>query len=751
MKEKILGLERSLRMPTLKDIAKAAGVSHSTVSNVLNKKSCVSSEKIRLVEEAARSLGYRIDEQASLLRKGVTRTVAVILPNIECARFADLYIGIIKVLDEHGFTAKLFLTEDMPYREYDAVDSAVAAKACAILTVSCIQDAARCYRMPSLRHTPILFLDREPVAGAVTFTFDYEQAGRSMAQRMMRSGTGRVCVGIGNRAFSCDRDFEKGLLSVLPSRESPAVTQLLYGENAAEVYQPFLTSDAPQAVAASSVDIAEQFYNAFHAVGSGPQPVFYTLAPLRTAPDSRFVALALNYRKLGFAAATAAARHIDLGEALTGRVFPADGFRALSPAAAPLAHKTLRVVALASPSASALASLAPSFTRSTGIDVEIDTYPLSTIYKNILREDFPWDVIRLDVAMLKYLAPRVLCPLDSLDPGVAEQFVRFLPGLGKDFAEADGRIYALPFDISVQMLYYRLDLFESLAERRSFFESTHTELCVPQTFAQYNLIARHFTAAQRKASPTAFGTSIALGNPTSAASEFLVRLLALGGPTYGSNHLLRLDTPEALLALQNYREAALYASSVPVQSWSDVVDGFIRGDTAMTILFANHASRIVRTQEALSRGQVGCAPVPGSRPLLGGGSLGISNRSQQREEAYRFIQWATGDEIASRLMAMDGISPCRSAYEQRKLLDAYPWLCDFGRNLELGCRSSILSNDGSVFNLRSFDAALGRLITDAIRGEKSEEETLWRAQQFMDDLAVQKEEGASHERGERDF
>ena len=56
-------------MPTIKDIALAAGVSHATVSNVLNKKGNVSSEKIRLVEEAAKALGYRIDEQASLLRK----------------------------------------------------------------------------------------------------------------------------------------------------------------------------------------------------------------------------------------------------------------------------------------------------------------------------------------------------------------------------------------------------------------------------------------------------------------------------------------------------------------------------------------------------------------------------------------------------------------------------------------------------------------------------------------------------------
>ena len=125
-------------MPTIKDIALAAGVSHATVSNVLNKKGNVSSEKIRLVEETARALGYRIDEQASLLRRGTTRTVAVILPDIRSARYCDLYVGILRKLEQCGYSARLFLTEDDPRRERHAVNSAIAAKACGILAVTCL-------------------------------------------------------------------------------------------------------------------------------------------------------------------------------------------------------------------------------------------------------------------------------------------------------------------------------------------------------------------------------------------------------------------------------------------------------------------------------------------------------------------------------------------------------------------------------------------------------------------------------------
>ena len=46
-------------MATMKDVARLAGVSHGTVSNVLNGSKGVSIDKIRKVEEAVKALGYK--------------------------------------------------------------------------------------------------------------------------------------------------------------------------------------------------------------------------------------------------------------------------------------------------------------------------------------------------------------------------------------------------------------------------------------------------------------------------------------------------------------------------------------------------------------------------------------------------------------------------------------------------------------------------------------------------------------------
>ena len=56
-------------MATIKDIAQLAGVSHGTVSNVLNGRGNVSMQKILQVEKAAHQLGYSMDERARWLRQ----------------------------------------------------------------------------------------------------------------------------------------------------------------------------------------------------------------------------------------------------------------------------------------------------------------------------------------------------------------------------------------------------------------------------------------------------------------------------------------------------------------------------------------------------------------------------------------------------------------------------------------------------------------------------------------------------------
>ena len=174
-------------MATINDIAKLAGVSHGTVSNVLNRKGNVSSKKIRLVENAAKKVGYQIDEQARSLRKGATSTIAIILPNISDTRFSQIYSGIIKSLEAYHYSAKLYVTGGKPYRELEIIQRIVAIRACAVIGISCLENPDKYYQIPALKDTKLLFLLRQGKRNQVPcFNFDYENAGKRAGLELQR-------------------------------------------------------------------------------------------------------------------------------------------------------------------------------------------------------------------------------------------------------------------------------------------------------------------------------------------------------------------------------------------------------------------------------------------------------------------------------------------------------------------------------------------------------------------------------------
>jgi len=81
---------------TIRDVALAAGVHVSTVSRALNpdKRSLISAEVLKVVEEAARKLGYRPNRAASALRTGRTHTIGVLVPDITNPVFPPILQGI---------------------------------------------------------------------------------------------------------------------------------------------------------------------------------------------------------------------------------------------------------------------------------------------------------------------------------------------------------------------------------------------------------------------------------------------------------------------------------------------------------------------------------------------------------------------------------------------------------------------------------------------------------------------------------
>ena len=160
-------------MPTIKDIAREAGVSHGTVSNVINGRGNVSVEKIRLVWQAAEKLGYKVNAKAQSLRLGKDRAIAVMLPGIEYAHWAAMYEVFQSEFSQRGYSVQLYSTRSMESRELSLLTEALNARFSAIITSTCLTDALSHYRAeaPDL---PLVFLQREgPEQPDVNFKPDY--------------------------------------------------------------------------------------------------------------------------------------------------------------------------------------------------------------------------------------------------------------------------------------------------------------------------------------------------------------------------------------------------------------------------------------------------------------------------------------------------------------------------------------------------------------------------------------------------
>jgi DNA-binding LacI/PurR family transcriptional regulator len=102
---------------TIRDVAKVAGVSVTTVSHALNGKGRIEQETIQRVREAAQRLGYQASHAARNLRGGRTGRIAVInsqssphqVSLVDLEHFVRLLSGASELAVERGYTPVLTL------------------------------------------------------------------------------------------------------------------------------------------------------------------------------------------------------------------------------------------------------------------------------------------------------------------------------------------------------------------------------------------------------------------------------------------------------------------------------------------------------------------------------------------------------------------------------------------------------------------------------------------------------------------
>ena len=142
---------------TIKDVARLAGVSISTVSNTLNGRKRVSPEKQAAVMEAVRQLGYVPNINAQLLKARRTGNIGLFLPYIDGPFFTSLIQEIYHACADFGYGMFTHVA-----REFDSQQTAATMLSCNIDAAIILNDHLLDSEISMLRSRglPLVFKDR---------------------------------------------------------------------------------------------------------------------------------------------------------------------------------------------------------------------------------------------------------------------------------------------------------------------------------------------------------------------------------------------------------------------------------------------------------------------------------------------------------------------------------------------------------------------------------------------------------------
>ena len=167
--------------PTMKDVAKEAGVSLGTVSKVINGIP-VGDEYRKKVEQAIKTLDYHINAYAKGLKNNHTYTVAVILPNLLNPFFSMVAHYINRALVKQGYRMLLCDTDYDYSKEQEMVQMAEQNKVDGIIALTYSPDLKI---SPEVRSVSI---DRYLSGSAPCVASDNYNGGRLAAQKLAENG-----------------------------------------------------------------------------------------------------------------------------------------------------------------------------------------------------------------------------------------------------------------------------------------------------------------------------------------------------------------------------------------------------------------------------------------------------------------------------------------------------------------------------------------------------------------------------------
>ena len=731
-------------MATIKEVAKRAGVSVSSVSNVLNSKVNVSSDVYLKVTAAIEELNYNPSFLASNLKNNKTKLVAVILPKLD-EYYCQMLRGIHSAIDEKGYIIITKVTHGSSYLEDEAIAEVVNMRVNAILAVSSNSDYRK-YQWAESRKVCVVLLDRWFDAyDSNIVTYDNFTLTMKLAKTILRGAAAQralpscpvVLVRCKNH-FSDELDSENGYaLAMREDKLEPSVITTNINDELAirDIVSELDTlPDKPPSYIVTHHTIAEcldEVLKLFDING-----MIYCLAGNQRLCDKRFGNIRYVRRdpiRIGIEGGNLLLENIKSPLVFQKRKIVVETEEDpiwFSPAKCP-AQKVLRILTVASQISEPLVKLYKNFSLETGIRVEFDQRAYSDLYTTIIREnqknsetydifliDFPWHKTLREKGALLDLRPFATEGNDVLE-GLMDNTKKF-------YLSDDGSFYVVPYLTTTQFLFYRMDLFGNDDLKWEFYRKYGIPLKPPKNWVEFETIAEYYTKAYNSASPVEYGTAIEGKEYIGYSSEFLPRQWSYKGRIVSDKKGVVIDSAENKKALQSLCNAYRYSPKEAIEhNWGFERDLFMAGKIAMLMTFATHIPPASRDKDSIDITNYGMASIPGQCPILGGFYLGINAHSAMPRQGYEFIKWSCSSKIATYITLLGGLPPNRSIPENSMLCETYPWIKRISKNMGLALEREVVRDKcGRILDFGLIEDVLRQGCEKALKKEQTVENVL---------------------------
>lgn len=181
---------------SMKALAKELGLSISTVSKAMKDSHEISTATKQRVFEMAKKLNYKPNPYAGSLKRGKSKTIGVVIPDVNNSYFSQAINGIESITRDKGYHMLIYLSHDNLTYEQSMLKDFQSGRVDGVL-MSVASETNDSKHIFELQETgvPVVFFDRvcEDVATAKITTDDFESCYKA-TQHLIDNGCQRIIV-----------------------------------------------------------------------------------------------------------------------------------------------------------------------------------------------------------------------------------------------------------------------------------------------------------------------------------------------------------------------------------------------------------------------------------------------------------------------------------------------------------------------------------------------------------------------------